>query len=247
MRLSKGKTHFSATFPKALFLDTEHKAHIVLRKMPEKAHLWKRVYSWKDIREGVDWALTQSDVQTIVIDSGGDLRDLALEEWRKRTGKEQPIAYVDGKAVPLLWSQVYALVDGLTRDIQKAGKYFVVTCRLKDEYLANVPTGRRIRDGYKKYPWSLSMCIWIQNGITDPKTGKVFFDFYKFGKVIKNNFWGVDVRTGLNYQKPYLFDVSFEGICNELLKPWGNGVKVGQETQQILKEAEAWLREKSLL
>jgi len=242
----QGKTHFSATFPKALFLDTEHKADIVLRKMPEKGHVWKRVTSWQDIELGVEWALQQPDIRTIVIDSGGDIRDLALEEWKRRTGKKSPVAYIDGQAVPVLWAQVYEIIDNVVRKIQLARKYLVVTCRTKDEYIAHVPTGRKIRDGYKKFPWIVRMAIWIQNGITDPKSGKVHFKFYKFGKVIKNNFWGVDVKKGVTYQKPYLFDISYEGICNEMLKPWGP-VKLSEVTETIIKEAEEWLKEKGLL
>jgi len=107
----QGKTHFSATFPKALFLDTEAKADIVLRKMPEKGHVWKRVMTWQDIEAGVEWALQQPDIKTIVIDSGGDIRDLALDEWRRRTGKSSPVAYIDGQAVPVLWAQVYEIID----------------------------------------------------------------------------------------------------------------------------------------
>lgn len=242
-----GKTHFCSTFPKALILDSELKADIVLKKAPEKGHVWKKVSSWLDLRGGVDWALGQPDIKTVAIDSGADIREFALEEWRRRTGKTEPVAYIDGVAVPLLWAQVYDLIDTLTGDVQRAGKYFVVTARMEDEYVANVKTGRRVRDSYKKFPWNLSIIVLIQKGILDQKTGKLHYDFYKFGRVVKNNFHGLDIRTGLNYQKPILFDISFEGVCEELLKPWNQGIRVGKETETILKEAETWLKSKNLL
>lgn len=247
-----GKTHFGATFPKALFLDTEKKADIVLEKFPNVGHLWKKVSSWDDFRDAVDWVCTQPDIKTVIIDNDDDIQDLAIEKWSSEHGGKKPIAFdAHGGVITVLYAQVYKLIDDLKTDIENAGKYLVCTCRLKDEYIANINTGRRIRDGYKKFPWSLKMAVWIKNGIFDRKTGQVMFKQYKFGEVVKNNYWGIDMKKTppVTFQKPYVFDISYEGICEEMLKPWGGneGISLAQANEQILKEAGDWLKAKGLI
>jgi len=252
-----GKTHLAATFcldersRKVLFLDTEEKAWIVLKKFPKDSFYWKRVKSFADIRNGIMWACENPEINTIVIDSGADLRDLAVQEWSREHGGKKPIVIDQSGAVStVLYAQVYEKIDSLVNLVKSSNKYLVVTARMKDEWVNNIQTGRRVRDGYKKFPWDLSIAIRIVYGIEEvvrtersaKVVRKVHFPDFKFGKVLKNNFHGIDQKKMLNYQKPYLFDLSFNGICEELLKPWGDGVPIGKELETILKEAEEWLK-----
>jgi len=229
-----GKTHFCRTFPNPLFLDTEAKAWIVLNKFEPVE--WKVVESFNTIRAGVYWAINNDDIDTIVIDSSSEIRQLAENEWLQETGKERVFPTV-------LWGEVYEKVDALTKDIKESGKHYVVTARLKDEYIGDQRTGRQIVDSYKKYPWDLSMGVRIVYGIRDPRDGKVYHKDRKFGKVIKNNFHGVDPVNMLTFQKPYIFDICYNGVVNEMMEPWHgeDGVPIGNEIDEILKEAEEWI------
>ena len=87
----------------------------------------------------------------------------------------------------------------------------------------------------------------IVYGIRDSATGKINFPNYRFARVEKNNFFLSDQVRMLNFMKPYLFDVSFEGICEELLNPWHGteGVKIGEEMATILKDADEWIKKRS--
>jgi len=230
-----GKTHFACTFPKPLVIDTEGKAWIVLKKFGHK--YWKKVKTFDDIRQAVYWGIDSPEIETIVIDSGADLRELAAREYMEEHGIEQIYPLV-------LWARVDDKIDELVRAIKDADKYLVVTARMKDEYLGEQKTGRRVRDGYKKFPWDLSMGIIIRFGLEDPKTKKVLWPKHRFGIVTKNNFYGADPKTGRTFQKPVLFDVSFEGVCEELLKPWHgeDGVPIGEEWDTIIRDFEEWLR-----
>jgi hypothetical protein len=229
-----GKTHFARTFPKPLFLDTEAKAWIVLQKFNDTP--LKVVEKFNDIRSGVHWALDNPDIQTIVIDSGSDLRDLAQAEWLAEQGKDRVYPLV-------LWGEVYEKVDTLTTEIKKSQKHFVTTARMKDEFVGDQRTGRRIRDSYKKFPWDLSIGLEVVNGIRDTRSGKIHFPERRFGKVYKNNFYGIDQGKMVTQQKPYIFDVSYNGILNEMLQPWGgdDGIPIGNEIDTILEEAEEWI------
>ena len=247
-----GKSHFADSFPKALHLDTEKKADITIEKFPQAGHIWKKVSKWDDIEDAVNWAVTQPDIKSVIIDNDDDIQDLAVEKWSDEHGGKRPIAFdAHGGVITVLYAQIYKMIDDVKTAIENSGKYLVCTCRLKDEFIANINTGRRVRDGYKKFPWSLKMALWIKNGIPDKKSGQVMFKQYKFGEVVKNNFFGIDMKKTppVTYKKPYVFDVSYEGICEEMLKPWGgtDGVPLSEENERILKEAGEWLKVKGLI
>ena len=223
-------------FSQKSFMNTflvKPRAWIVLQKFDPTP--WKRVIYFDYIRQGIEWGISNPDIKTIVIDSAAELSDLAEAEWLKETGKDRVYPMV-------LWGQIYDKIDPLIQRVVDAKKYLVTTSRLKDEYIGDTKTGRRVRDTYKKLPWNLSMAVELTYGIRD-KQGRMHYDDHKFGKVIKNNFFGVDIRTGTTTQKPYLFDISYEGVCNEMLKPWNGkeGVKTNDAMAKIIEEAKAWI------
>jgi len=228
-----GKTHLACSFPKSLAIaDTEYKAYTVAKKFDNI--LWKRVENFADVRSLVQDALDNDDIKTVVVDSGADLVAMAGLEWNAETGKNYrwPISN---------YGHAYDKVDELILPLEENRKYFVATSRMKDEWIGDVSTGRRIRDGYKKFPWSLSLNIHLRHGIQIGS--KTHFEDYVFGEVTKSNFHGIDHRTGLTYSKPYLFECTFEGIQKELLQPWGDGVLSGKRNETIVAEAEEWIKQ----
>jgi len=245
-----GKTHFAATFPpKCLFLDNELKAPIVLRKFKARGieHIWKKVKSFRDIREGVYWAIDSGDeIKTVVFDSGALLQKLAVIEWSEEHGGKKPIVIdkITGTVSTYLYAQVYEKIDSLITLLKDNGKNIVVTSRMKDEWIMDKPTGRRVRDGFKHFPWDLQIGLIIRKGIKDWNSTKVYFPEIKFAEVTKNNYWGVDLKRGITQQKPVLFDISYEGVVNELVKPWHGeeGVPLGKEMETLIAEAEEWVK-----
>jgi len=233
---NSGKTHLLRTFRRPLFLDTEGKAWVVLEKFP--ACPWKRVRDFNDVREGIHWALQNPDIDTIVIDSSADLADLGADEYLD----EHP----DKKAVfPIAseYKKVYKKIDELVMEIQETGKYLAVSSRRKDEYLDDKRTGRRVLDSYKKFPWDLMISIELVNGIRDPLSGRILYPEYRFGRVEKNNFFHPAPDASKTYMKPYIFDVTFEGIRNEMLMPWHGeeGVKISEIHKTIVNDAKLWI------
>lgn len=221
-----GKTHTSMTFPKVFFADTEMKGHIVAKKFGVKNYF--RVKNMEDLRQFILTAIVDPECGTVVIDSGSDCVDLAQAEYLRETGKEAVFPVI-------LWAKVYEKLDELFVLIKSSGKNFVVTSRLKDEYIGDTKTGKQIRASYKKFPYQMELMLRLEGGITikpKAKDAKPFCHFPNkvFGRVVKNNFW----KYGSEKKKPWLFDISYDGIIKELLEPWGGG--------DIVKQAEQWIQ-----
>jgi hypothetical protein len=233
-----GKSHVARTFEGGFaWADTENKADPILKKFRDVYHdtkvvKLKRIKTFDDIRQLVEGAVIDPDISTIVIDSGTHLRPLAAEEWCKENGK-------DAVYPPTNYAYVNRKIDKVFNLAKDSGKYLVITNRLKDEWIGETTTGRMIRAGYTAFTYDLHLVMQIVWGLTDPKTGRTYFPEYKFARVDKNAFWGIDEQTNLNFAKPYLFEVSFEGIKKELLEPWGKGVPVGKEFETLMEEAKA--------
>ena len=220
-----GKTHLAMTFPGVAFADTEMKGWLVAKKLGIKKYY--QVKTIEDIRQFVLTAIADPEVKTIVIDSGSDIVDFASTEYLTETGKERIFPVV-------LWARVYDKIDELLLLVKQSKKAFVVTSRLKDEYVGDTRTGKKIRSSYKKFPYQLEMMLNLEKGITIKPKAKdakaiVHFQDMVFGRVVKNNFW----RYGSSEKKPWLFDCSYDGIIAEMLEPWAGG--------DIVKQAESWI------
>jgi len=233
-----GKTHLACTFPKKVILcDTEFKAHTVVKK--HKGVLWKKIRTFNDFRQAVETAIADPEINTVVIDSGGDLVELAGLEWNSEgtTAQGKPRNY----SFPISnYKYAYRKIDELVLDLEEARVNFVATSRLKDEWINDTNTGRRIRDGYKKFPWSLTFAIRLQYGLQDSKS-KWHHRTRVFGKVIKSNFQGTDQAIGITHRKPYLFATNHQGIIDELMTPWGDGVPLEKAGDIIAEQAGKWI------
>jgi len=247
-----GKTHCVFTYPDVAVCDTpgEGKAWIVAQKFNNPRVFKARTFD--DIRRFVDYCVANPKIKSIGIDSGSDLREMAETEWLREKGRKS--VYVPGEGA-FQWAEVYEKIDKLVQKIKDANKYFVVTSRLKDEWVEtdagegrkSVKTGRRVRDGYKKFPFGLTVLIELTDGIKiDDET---YFEGHVFGRVIKNGFLCPRV------QKPYFFDPTYQGLVEnrELFIPFCKNYSENCqiincarcenfEPKDLLEEAKAYLR-----
>jgi len=251
-----GKTHCVATFPKVAMADTpgEDKGWIIFKKFNNEKYL--RISDFNNFRQFVEHCIKDPEIKTIAIDSGSDLVIMATKEYLedlKAQGKKGEAVY------PIFqYRHVYAKIDELVKMIKDADKYFITTCRLKDEYIGSDPeharkSGKRIRQGYTKFYYGLTIMIQLQKGIRDDKTGTLHFPNHIFGKVVKNNFLCRRV------QKPYVFNPTFQGFEDELFMPYCKNydeVKCKDqncllcqtcELCDVIADARKWLQSKGLI
>ena len=214
----KGKTHCGQSFPNVATCDTVSQGDVWLIAQKFGNKMVMRAQTFEDIRRFIKYCVKNVKIQSIVIDSGADLVEMAETEWLKE--KNRKAVFVPGEG-GFQWAEVYDKVDSLIQKVKMADKYLIITSQMKDEWVAqagkneNVKTGNRIRDGYKKLSWGLSVRVQLVNGITDSE-GKTYFEGRVFGKVVKNRFLPKRV------QKPYFFDSTYQGLVEngELLDIW---------------------------
>lgn len=59
--------------------------------------------------------------------------------------------------------------------------------------------------------------------------------------MVKNSFWK---KKHAGKKKPWLFDVSYEGVVKELLEPWPYGhLGLQQREAQLVRDLEEWIAE----
>jgi len=214
-----GKTHCENTYPNVAICDTISQGDVwqIAEKFNNKMVM--RAKTFDDIRRFIQYCVTNPKIESIAIDSGADLRDMAETEWLKEHRNRKSV-YVPGEG-GFQWAEVYDKIDELIQRVKASNKYLIITSQLKDEWMKTleqkeaVKTGRRIRDGYKKLVWGLSVRVQLVNGITDTE-GRVHFEDRIFGKVVKNRFLPKRI------QKPYFFDSTYHGLVEngELLTVW---------------------------
>ena len=215
---SYGKTHNCFTFPNVALCDTigEGKGWIIAQKMNNLKYF--QASEFDDIKRFVDYCVTNPKIDTIAIDSGSDLLQMAETEWLRKKGRTS--VYVPGQG-GFQWAQVYKKIDDLISAVKKAKKYLVVTSRMKDEWVSkkgeteDVKTGNRVRSGYKKFGFGLTVLLELTYGIKDADDN-VHFEGHIFGRCIKNGFFHKRV------QKPFIFDPTYQGLVEEgeLFTPW---------------------------
>jgi len=213
-----GKTHNLNTYPNVAICDTISQGDVwqIAEKFDNKMVM--RAKTFEDVERFIQYCVVNPKIESVGIDSGADLRDMAETKWLK--DKNRKSVFVPGEGA-FQWAEVYDMIDVLIQKVKMANKYLIITSQLKDEWVKTpdqkegVRTGRRIRDGYKKLVWGLSVRVQLVNGITDSE-GKTHFEDRIFGKVVKNRFLPKRI------QKPYFFDSTYQGLVEngELLEVW---------------------------
>lgn len=223
-----GKTHFSNTFPNPIINDTEGRAHIVGKKFPENKYI-KHTKNMNDIRNTVMLMATsicpnpnERYKYTWVLDSGSDWLQFAESEYLTQAKKDKVYPTV-------LWSQVYDKIDMIFDKIRELGFNAVITQQLKEEYKGEKPTGNMIPSGYKKLPYRVDIHLFLKQGIE--YDGFIYYPNIVVGEVLK------DCWNKPESRKPYLIDISYGGIFNEL-KEYKHPGTNEKAIQNILKELE---------
>lgn len=206
-----GKTHFACTFPQPVITDTEQRAQIVARKFEKNKDYIKKTSNIKQIRQTVEMLATvicpdpkERHNYTWVMDSGSDWLQMAEVEYLAEAKKDKVYPTV-------LWAQVYEKIDQIFNAIRKLGVNAVITQQLKEKYVGDKGTGEFIPSGYKKFPYRVDISLYFQKGIE--YKGDIYYEDFVVAKVLKDCWHSPEKR------KPYLLDVSYDGIFNEL-KPY---------------------------
>ena len=262
-----GKTHNALTFPNVAICDTisEGEVHQVAEKFNNPRVF--RARNFDDVRRFVNYCIANPKIESIAIDSGADLREMAEAEYLgfaspeelhvKHRGEKKPSVY-SPKHGGVEYRHVNNKIDELVNKVKRANKYLIITSRVKDEWIKEdaggetrfVKSGRKVYDGYNKfeYGYGLSVRLWLVKGITID--GNTYFEDYVFAKVIKNRF--VPKRV----QKPYIFNHTYQGLVEdgELFEIWCKNydenkcdinkcvVCPNHEPKDLLEEAKAYLR-----
>ena len=216
-----GKTHFIvAECPDPFLIDLSPKGEgkaIILKYYPdeiEKRYIHIRTVlgaynSLQSIRNAVKGAV-EAGRKTIGFDPTPYLRVAAEEEVKMEHGKvngasgiKEPLKMV----YPItLFGDVYTKVDSIIGSIIDSGVNVVFTAQLKDEYIRDVRTGVRIRDGHRRADFIADYRILL---ILEEENDEMV----RKAKVVKNRF--VD-RVNENEWTDYLADISFNGIVNTI-------------------------------
>jgi hypothetical protein len=236
-----GKSHFGFTYPGDIgIIETPPefgKSDPLIEKFhslydPKKVFKLKRLMEWSDLSPTIDSMGRDPDIRTVIIDTGTHLRQMAAKHWMAENNRKAVFPTTE-------WQHINKMIDEQVCKVKKANKYLVVTNRLHDEWIGDNATGRQIRHGHEPFLYDFHLILEIVWGIRD-KLAKKYFEDYKFAQVKGNAFWGIDTSTNMNYGKPYLFNISYQGVCDELLKPWGP-YPVATSLQKCIDEAKEWI------
>lgn len=225
-----GKTHFINTFPNPVIGDTEGRAHIVMKKFKGGRHR-KITKDMQTIRQTISVMsknmcpdYSQRSNWTYALDSASDWLQMAELEYLKEAKKE--------KVYPLvLWSKVYEKLDQVFDKVRELGFNMILTQQVKEIYKNEKPTGEFAPAGYKKIPYRVDIHLNLRKGIE--VDGELYYPEIVVAEVLKDC-WHKPEET-----KPFLIDVSYDGIFNELKtykhpSPGNNDIAA----KSILKELE---------
>jgi hypothetical protein len=201
-----GKTHFWNTFPKPVVCDTEDRAQIVMKKFLNQYR--KSTGNIKTIRDTISVMAqqlcpdaSQRNNWTFVLDSASDFGQMAESEYLKEAQKE--------KVYPLvLWAKVYDKMDQIFEVLRKLGFNAVFTQQIKEKYVNEKATGEFEMTGYKKLKYRVDIRLQLRKGIEF--NGDLYYADYVVAEVLK------DCWHSIEQTKPYLIDVSYDGVFKEL-------------------------------
>lgn len=202
-----GKTHFLNTFPTPVIGDTEGRAQIVMKKFKTARHR-KITKDMATIRQTINVMSkqicpdeTKRNQFTYALDSGSDWQQMAELEYLTEAKKD--------KVYPLvLWAKVYEKMDQVFDRIRQLGFNMVITQTVKEIYKNEKPTGEFAAAGYKKIPYRVDVALLLQKGIE--YNGELYYADHVVA-VVEKDCWHKIEET-----KPFLLDVSYDGIFNEL-------------------------------
>jgi hypothetical protein len=162
-----GKTHLLCTlageeYGPLYLLDTEQRAQHVTQKFDTTWVHRGIVRNYQELVAAMKWVMKNVKAPAILgIDSGTDLQKYAEEKYLDDVGRERmgmPITY------PQMYSYIYAVID----DLKNSGFTVAWTTKVKDEYLGDKSTGKKIPRIFQDLPYRADVGLQI-----DERTGKI--------------------------------------------------------------------------
>lgn len=170
-----GKTHFSLMFPQPYLFDiTPVKEALAVYYKFSVANKWDDIAElamFKDeysryyhpfnlaaLRKKVSDVIKRDDVRYVIFDSAQYLQPMAVEEYLQETGKKAVYPITE-------YHYVRSKIDVIINNLIKSGKSLIFVATLKDEYVGNQKTGRRIPNSYinVEYLAHIRVMIKIEN------------------------------------------------------------------------------------
>ena len=149
------KTHLACTMSELMptyLLDTEHRGHIVARKFP-KGLYYKQVSNYTDIVVATHAIFrVAKEPSTIIIDSGSDFQQYAETRYKE-------VAKLEKIWPQYLWAMIWNMCDTLLYDIRESGHTLILTTRVKDEYIGDKPTGKKVPRIYNRVPYNADIML----------------------------------------------------------------------------------------
>ncbi len=153
-REGSGKTHLACTMSElgpVYLVDTEYRAQIVTKKFTGVRFALAK--SFQEVAVAVKHILKYQEPGTIVLDSGSDLQTFAEIEYLERAEKEKV-------GMPWNWAEVWRLCNAIIDDIKFSQRFhLVITARVKDEYVADKPTGQVVPRIYSTLPYKADIVL----------------------------------------------------------------------------------------
>jgi len=147
-----GKSHAAMSLGNSVMLDTtiNGDAEVAAWKVygDEFGERYYRVSEYEQLCNVIE----ECEVPVVCIDTGDSLRDVLAREYIRRVNEGRSEDKKVKKIYPVTeWGKVYDL--GRELFYSYAGeKTFVITEGMKDEYVGDKPTGKKVPDGLKMLP-----------------------------------------------------------------------------------------------
>ena len=158
------KTHLACTISEMMptyLLDTEHRGHIVARKFPKNL-FYKQVSNYLDVVVATHAIFrVAKEPSAIIIDSGSDFQQYAETRYKE-------VAKVEKIWPQYLWSMIWDMCDKLLYDIRESGHTLIITTRMKDEYIGDKTTNKKIPRIYNRIPYAADIMLEMTGDIKKP-------------------------------------------------------------------------------
>jgi hypothetical protein len=154
-REGTGKTHLACSMVQkgpVYLLDSEYRAQFVTRKFQGVKR--STVRNWKELVVAVRAVLAKEQPGTIIIDSGSDLQQFAEYDYLE-------MAKIEKVWPQVLWGEIYGKCDALINLIRfdKQPWNLVLTARVKEEYVADKPSGVWVPRLYDRLPYKADLVL----------------------------------------------------------------------------------------
>lgn len=150
----QGKTHLACSIAgngkPVYFLDSEQKGGNVVKKF-NNIH-YAKWCDWKDLMAAC-LSLQKAEPGWVIIDSGSDFQTWAQEDYLEETKKD--------KIYPVFeWTNIFQRLDTAMGLLKEHGLIF--TSRMKDEYIGDQSTGKKIPRIYNRLPYKVDLIFALE-------------------------------------------------------------------------------------